>query len=466
LVLALLLPTACEDSSSNTANPSPEAGAFDAGAPSEGGGGGDAGDGGDGGIVIDCPTPKGGPTEHNGTISTETWTADKSPHIVQNDLTIAGALTLEPCAELLIGEKKTITVNATGKLVAEGLPTKPIHIGAKDATKPFAQIRTLGGGTVRLTYATIDGGGDPLNTVPDLTGTIFAQGADQTQPTQATVSVDHVTIANSKSNGLYLVDGAGFSTDSQELTVTGAAQWPISVWARAVGTVPSGKYTGNANNEILLPGSGGTSAINEDATMRDRGVPYRVGNSGSFGNLVVERQAPSSPGLATLSIDAGVTIRIKKGGLVQVQRFSGTSPAQGALRVNGTAAKPVVFTSAEATPAAGDWLGIWFGEVPAATDKIDFARIEFAGGLSSSGSNACNAPGTNDAAIRIFGPPSSAFVTNTTIANSAGHGVDRGWRDNVTTDFIPTNTFISIANCKESYPKDANGACPAVVPCP
>jgi hypothetical protein len=156
---------------------------------------------------------------------------------------------------------------------------------------------------------------------------------------------------------------------------------------------------------------------------------------------------------------------MKKGSVMLVQRFVGDNAAQGALVVNGTAAKPVVFTSAEATPAAGDWLGIWFGEVPAPNDKIDYARIEYAGGLSSSGSDACNT-GNNDAAIRIFNLPSGAFVTNTTIQDSAGHGIDRGWRNDSKPDFLPTNTFTNVAKCKESYPKDTNGGCPTTVPCP
>jgi hypothetical protein len=421
---------------------------------------------GDGGTVVTCPKPTGGPTQHGASVQDETWTADKSPHVIPYDLTIRGTLTIEPCAEVLIAEAKSIDITATGKVVAEGLAGKSIHIGASDSAKPFAQIRAGGGGTIRLAYALIDGGGDPLNSIHDITGTIYAQGVDQYQPSQPTVFVDHVTIAGSKSNGLYLADGAGFAPGSQELTVTGAAQYPVSLWTRAVGTVPSGKYVGNAVDEIMLPGSSGASAVQEDTTMHDWGVPYRVGNSLSDGNLVIERQAPSSPGLATLTIEAGVTVRMKKGGVVLVQRFVGSSPAQGALVVNGTAARPVVFTSAEATPAAGDWYGIWFGMVPAPNDKIDYARVEYAGGLSSSGSDACNAPGSNDAAIRIFGLPSSAFVTNTTIANSAGHGIDRGWRNDLKPDFLATNTFTSVAKCKESYPKNTNGGCPATVPCP
>jgi hypothetical protein len=151
-----------------------------------------------------------------------------------------------------------------------------------------------------------------------------------------------------------------------------------------------------------------------------------------------------------------------------VEIFQGTNPATGALVAVGTAASPIVFTSAEAQPAAGDWLGITFGQVPDASDRIDFARVEYAGGASSSGSDSCpsTAFNTSDAAIRIFGPPASAFVTNTTINASKAHGIDRGYRSDTKLDFLPTNTFQAIALCKQTYPKDANGACPADVPCP
>lgn len=450
---------ACLDSSSSFEPPRPDAGSanMDSGLPAS-----------EGGIVNECPKPTAGPTAHQGGVQSETWTADTSPHTLAADVTVYGTLTLEPCTEVLIGGGKSISVGATGKVVAEGLANKPIHIGAIDPTKPFAQIRVGGGGTLRFAHTKLDHGGDPLNTIADLTGTIFAQGADQNQPTQATVSVAHVTIDGSKSNGINMIDGAGFAPGSEDLTVTGSAQFPVSLWGRAIGTLPSGKYTGNANDEILIPGGGGAQAIHEDATMRNRGVPYRVGNSNSGSNptFVIERQSPSSPGLATLTIEPGVKVRVKKGGLIQVQRFVNPSPAQGALVVNGTAAQPVIFTSAEPNPQPGDWLGIWFGLIPAPTDKINYAIVEYAGGQSNSGSDACNTPGTNDAAIRILGLPSGSFITNTTIKDSAGHGIDRGWRNDSKPEFLNTNTFTNVARCNQSFPRDTSGACPSTVPCP
>jgi hypothetical protein len=421
------------------------------------------------GIAIDCARPTSGPTTHTGSVNTETWTADKSPHIISSDITINGTVTIEACAEVLLGNQVTVGVSATGKIIASGLPTKPIHIGSSVAGKAFSQIRTFGGGTLHLSYVTIDGGGDPQNTLPYLTGTLDLQGADQTLPSQPTLYVDHVNVRDSKSNGIVLRDGAGFAPGSTNLTVTGSLQFPVSIWSRAVGGLPTGKYTGNSTDEILLPGTASYERVSESTTMHDRGVPYRVGHPTSFGILQVDA-LPSINTPTVLTIEPGVVLRFKKGGMMTVTSGVGTSPALGSLVAIGTPDKPVIFTSAEPVPAAGDWLGIWYGQLPSATNRTNYARIEYAGGASSSGSDACNVPPIgkqNDAAIRIFGVPAQGqFVTNTTIASSATHGIDRGWRNDFKPSFLPTNTFISIGRCTETYPRDTSGACPMTPPCP
>jgi hypothetical protein len=411
-----------------------------------------------------CPARTSGPTMHQGNVGTETWTAAASPHVLPFDTNIDGTLTVEPCAEVLLGAARTLTVRGT--LVADGTAAKTIHIGAQDPAKPFVMIRTSNG-TLHLSYVTIDGGGDPSNIVPDLTGMLNLQGTDQTMPSQETIFVDHVSLTGSKTNGLVLRDGAGFAPGSNALTVSGSLLYPVSTWSRAAGGLPTGTYTGNGHDEILIPGGGGYEGFAESATLHDRGVPYHVGNSGTFGELRVD-PLPGVDTPSTLTIEPGVILRFKKGGSMRVAFFQSENPAKAALIAVGTLDKPIVFTSAEAVPAAGDWLGIWFGDQPLPTDRIDYARVEYAGGLSSSGSNSCPYPSSprSDGALRIFGAPAGQFVTNTKIANSGYFGFDRGWRADNLTDFLPTNTFEAVAFCLQSYPKDANGACPSPVPCP
>jgi hypothetical protein len=167
-----------------------------------------------------------------------------------------------------------------------GTATKHIHIGAGQAGQRLDRIRTLGN-SLHLAYVDIDGGGAPGNVNPYLTGTLDLQGSDSTLPTQPLLEVDHVTIRGSGSNGVSLYDGAGFAPGSAELTIEGSAQYPIGMWSRAIDGVPTGQYSGNAHDEILLYGEGQGESIYEDATAHDRGVPYLVGHPAAGGNLYI-----------------------------------------------------------------------------------------------------------------------------------------------------------------------------------
>ena len=427
----------------------------------------DAGPLADGAVVSECVPATGPGTVHQSVNADETWTAAGSPHTLASDATIYATLTLEPCAEVLLAPGRIVTVRGAGTLVARGTATKRIHIGAQDPTQPFGVIRSLGN-ALHFAYVDIDNGGAPANANAYLTGTLDVQGADATLPTQPLLEVDHVTIRGSRSNGVDLHDGAGFAPGSAELTIAGSAQYPIGMWSRAVDGVPTGHYGGNAHDEIMLYGSGLGESVLEDATVHARGVPYLVGHATAAGSLYVG----ASAGLVTLTVEPGVTMRFKKGGVLYVEYFTGTNPAHGELIAAGTPAAPIVFTSDEATPAPGDWLGLSFGGIPNAADRIDFATVAYAGGASSSGSASCPLPGmpppNPDAAIRILGEPASEFVTNTTIAKSAAHGIDRGYASDTKLDFLPTNTFSGIALCNETYPGGVTIACPdpASVPCP
>src|SRR5439155_23069685 len=139
-----------------------------------------------------------------------------SPPVLPYDTTVYGTLTIEPCAAVQIAAGATVTVRGAGSIVAEGTSSGPIHIGPLTAGKPFATIRGLGS-AMRFAYTTIEGGGDRLNTLAEYAGIIDLQGIDAAKPTQEIISVDHVTLSGSASNGIVLRDGAGFTKDSTAL---------------------------------------------------------------------------------------------------------------------------------------------------------------------------------------------------------------------------------------------------------
>jgi hypothetical protein len=203
-------------------------------------------------------------------------------------------------------------------------------------------------------------------------------------------------------------------------------------------------------------------------TLHARGVPYHVGLTGAPSPVF---DVGPVTGLATLTIEPGVTVELGPNAEMRIDAASSTVPARGALIAVGTAAAPIVFTSASDTPAPGDWIGLRFGGIADPATRLEHVRVEYAGktGIGGSGSCAVDTGISNEAAIRITGgEPATQFITNSEIRFSARHGIDRGFRSDTKPSFLPTNTFANIARCQESYPADSNGGCPPVgsVPCP
>src|SRR5262249_52470937 len=157
--------------------------------------------------------------------------------------------------------------DSDGAFLAQGAVNQPIQIGSQSSTAPFASIRAANGGLLGFAYTTISGGGAPGNAIPHTVGAIIIQGSNNQAPTQALLDVDHLTVTGSSSNGIVVEDGAGFTATSNALTVSGSALFPVSIWARASGTLPPGTYTGNGTDEVLIPANGGPEVVAEDTTL-------------------------------------------------------------------------------------------------------------------------------------------------------------------------------------------------------
>ena len=403
-----------------------------------------------------CATPTGAGTMHASVTAAETWTAAASPHIIPFDINVSAALTIEPCAVVKIAVKGTVTVRTGGSFTAAGAPGLPVTIDSVVSGMPFSQIRSLGG-AISLTHTIVRGGGDPLNTNVAYAAAIHLQ--------TGTLHVDDLEIADSKSQGIYIDGPTGFDATSKNLVVHGSAGFPVHTYARVIGSIPTGTYTGNARDAIGIAGSGGS--VSSDQTLHDRGVPYHVGSGMDGGRMDIDSMVAGV--VAVLTVEPGVTMQFPPGGTFNVGLGAGPAAAKGALIAIGTAQKKITFTSDQgAASAAGDWLGLGFGGAVDGRSVMTKTVVRFAGGAQVSGSNSCPYPGrigTNYAAIRIFGVPTTQFITNTEIPESARDGIDRGWRDDLQPDFLATNT-ITVTGCKETTPAMANNGCPATPPCP
>lgn len=453
---------ACEDPSSPSGPPAP-----DAGETFDGGGGGGGGDGGPPPVVNTCPTPTDPPKEHGGNIEKdETWEAGY--HDLTFDVSVRNAtLTIAPCAIVRTVGSRGIGIgfstSTPGKLVAKGQPDKPIFFEAKDVTKGWGGILVNPAGDADLAYVTIKNAGDVASSRG---GGALHLLSDVTKPLARLATVDHVTIEGSPKYGVVLEAHAGFTDASRDLVVKGSGNLAMRVTSVALTTVPTGTYTGNATDAIRIWGDN----VTEDTTIHDRGVPYVVGGDGQFNEISVQGATGSAP---LLTVEAGVTLKFPKQGSnnsgLFVERASIPDAARGALRILGTSAKPVVLTSGEATPAPGDWVGIFMRGLPDPRNKIEYARIEYAGADTGTQGFSCGTPpspfpASNEAAIAIFGQPGSAFVTNTTIVKSAANAIERAWTG-TPVDFLATNTFIDNAYCRQTFPRPESAACLDPAPC-
>lgn len=432
--------------------------------PSDGSGSATEGDssGDDGATPLACPEPTAGPTRHRDPIvGVERWTADASPHIVETTLRVrdGARLEIEPCAVVQLAEGVALEVAfpgtpTTGELVAEGEAERPIRFEGLEGAR-WGHIHVHAPGTARFAHVEIDGGGGL-----DPSGASLIAVGDGVLPSDRGIHVDHVTISGSLGAGIVMSRKAAFADGSSDLVITdsgnSAHPYPIEIDEHALGTLPDGDYTGNLRDEILVDPA---DALGEDATVRDLGVPYRVGTS-SVDRLVVGT-GPDSGTLTVLTIEAGVRMKFHEGTSFAIEHATGAFPASGVLVARGTANAPIVLTSAADTPAAGDWVGLWFGGIVDDRSVIRHARIEYTGADCGCVLLTCSDVEGTEGAVILTQPPSSAFVSETVIAHAAGNGIVLGY-DGPLLDFEGTNEFEEVAGCRVTLPRE--GSCPNPLP--
>lgn len=414
----------------------------------------------------DCAPSTGAGTDHDGDITAdETWRASDGPHRIKNSVRILSTVTVEACAKVELGERSFVTIGNTGKpgkLVANGTYEEatgkvyPVVFAPADAAKKWAAIVVGDTASADLSVTALVGAANP-DAAQSGGGALRVHGKNSTAagtPPEVTKNarVRLVYVVGAGDLGVNLVSLAGFSDDSGGLVIKGAASSAVRVEQGAVGALPSPLVLeANGKNEIEVdPRRLGVA----DHTFKDLGAPYRID-----GPMYVQ---PHADGLqTTMTVEPGVTLRFTEtagSGLL----VGSSSTRKGVLVAKGTAAKPITFTSAKPTPAAGDWMGVYFRHSPPSGNAIENAILEYAGADSTASGFGCG-PKDNDSTILILsGRPDAAFVKNSTLRNAGGsNGIVLGWDSDLDgPDFVATNTFQSVPQCRVSRWRSAAGQCP------
>ncbi len=112
-----------------------------------------------------------------------------------------------------------------------------------------------------------------------------------------------------------------------------------------------------------------------------------------------------------IRIDGGATLTLGAGAKLSMSPGSEIYVENGKIVAKGTEDEPVVFTSANGSPAAGDWGGIFFGGDTMAGTTLDHVVIEYAGKQGGHG----------EAAIIVYGDVGASRIalTNSTLRKNA-----------------------------------------------
>lgn len=117
----------------------------------------------------------------------------------------------------------------------------------------------------------------------------------------------------------------------------------------------------------------------------------------------------------TVVIAQGVTLTINQGVTVQFNENQ-TLIVEGAIVADGDAGSEITFTSSANKPAKGDWGTIRFNSTTGVGSLFDHVIIEYGGAPNSEG---------NTGAMISYRTGAYAFdLTNKTVRNSWGHGID------------------------------------------
>lgn len=319
-------------------------------------------------------------------------------------------LTLQPGTTVLVEPGGFLNVGVYGDaaaLIAKGTEEQPIvftSAAASPAAGDWECIRVeTGSAATELSYVAIDYAGSPCH----------ADGAEVEGSLQikSPARVDHLSVAHSSSHGVYIM-ADGSVRKFEDVSFADNERESLKVSAKQLVKLGENLTFADADERILIDNQ---FALSTSGTVLAQPVPFLV-----EGTLSIDDDAQ-------VVFDAGLELQLD-GGSVQV--FAAD------LDLAGTAANPVRFTSASASPAPGDW-GCLFYDAPEGVPSIQHAVFEYGGsGQSCTGAE-------YEAMLSV---PASATISNVELSHSAAAGIiwpcgedpiPAGWCDNTFTDVSP-----------------------------
>lgn len=334
----------------------------------------------------------------------------------QNLRVDSGTLTLAPGVVIQFATGTALSVKTGGQLKLMGTCEAPVRLTSTDPVASWkgVEMDDTQGSNNAWTYAVIDNAGSG-----QWTGASYTEAAVYLSGT-TTLTMDHVSIVNSKAHGLMVLAGVNFTFANGKLegNVT-----PAYLHPQAVGRIPADTVVMGNTNPYIRVVFGNTDSLTGAATWAPH--LYRIEERFSVnGDLTL------SPG-AKLQFAQGVSMLVDTGAT---------------LTAKGSAEMPIVFSGAANTK--GFWKGIevrsgGVGNPVTVGATFDHCVIEDAGGAQWSGA-------ADSRAALYLDSTSAAAITNTTFRNSAHYGL---WAsDDARLPGFAMNTFVGNARVMMLHP--------------
>ena len=403
-----------------------------------------------------CGTPNGTVVTHSGNITaSETWAGNGVTHSITSSVRIkpGATVTVQPCAIVAvaagqeIGVEGDTTSNVPAKLVAAGTDFQNHFVSFVPAVQgqTWAGIRGYNvQSLVEMHYAgVVAAGAGPIYR----NSAIVMEGPGLNLPPQGVLTADNLVVQNPVGGGLLLDGEAAFTAQSTYLGVTGAQDHPVAMHLMAVGSLPFTQVQNSVYDDALMLSS--APNVTQDTTIHGY-IPLYFETQVKVGQ--------NTPGTTTtLTVEGGAVLRFAPGNDIRMY-FGNQSAGAGILMATGDPTQRILFTSAAAAPAAGDWAGLLLTN--SYGSQLSSVTIEYAGASNGWVSANCRPSGSSDnAALLVADIPVANFLTNSTIQYVNGHGIDATWVAGTVNepDVAAGNTFNQVTGCKQTFNAKTGG---------
>lgn len=304
------------------------------------------------------------------------------PFLVDNGvLDITENLTLLAGAELVMAENTGLGVYDNGSLTLQGSATDPVVIRGKESIAGYWRGLHIETNSIQnvISYVKVSDAGSEYVYCCNTIASLYLK--------DGSASIDHTTVRNGASYGIYASDDFSFS-QFQENVVTTHASYPLYIAAERAGELDgtNSEFSGNDKDFIGIFNSNVTT----DLSWPKATIPYRV-------ESVLDVTA-------RVDIEEGAEIVFEENGGIGVYD-------NGILNASGTASEKIIFRGVE--DLQGYWRGIHI-ETQSLSNVLNHVSVLNAGRTYI---YCCNIK------AGVLAKGGRLSMTNSQIANSGGCGI-------------------------------------------